>query len=686
MDYEEWNKKLGGYFFNQENAYKEVMLYVNKDTINKIGPYDTDNLQDFLSAVKAGPRGSTRSGLCQKAKQVYDNWRKERILDFPPYIAYLAFFVLAAGEDGDFAPNAYYPRFWSIIGDSVHSGTPPSFWQMEDLWEDLEKWTIEDKGEELGRFVRRIRGKWKHVGLPLSQTLCSTEELTKLPKLFEKAYLDPTDPPSHEVMTAILRSLGDLVFKGRTIRIITGNSEETKVYIDAITNLAIEELENWDGIVENSINPEKTLKKNSRKEFVSGLRICIRLDLTSQAVYTYLRFKTNHDFPEDGLSFSGISEGVVLTCNESTNGWSTSLVKVEEKSSVKLNAKELDWEKGERLYDEENGWKANLRPANTRVFGEGIDNLKDWVEVQHVERGVEYLITSRGDDANRISEWGKEGADSFKELYYTGLPDGWRLFKCSNILRSCPKVELITISSLSKLKLTGGIRSKRSATYFDFSPPSVIIQNSTGKEEVFFNDIPAKKSPNKIVWDIPGELICNGTIRITAVLDDEVIGRKTIRLESFDRLPVEFDKPCRNSTGEIIEDGEDRQYTRGVLIEGVEDGRAYHKILPFHLSDRIILIGKSPDQVIDWPNEIYSAQWDPVWALIRTGRKNWEAQYCGNSLHDAKICIQELANYKKQSTKKWKEALFYNRKKTKEPELEVLATLWHEYVEVARDV
>jgi hypothetical protein len=198
MRYDDWNLALGQHFFNEEMPGREVLLYANEKLIRAIGGSD-DALSGFIQVLKEGPPGATRRGLCQKALQVYRDWRT-RSLEYPPYIGYLILFVLAGGTEDDFASHAYYPRIHRLLGEEPDLGMLPSFDQMIELWSDLEKWSREDKHEELGRFVARIRGGWIHVGLPLSQNLLSEDERKLLPKIFVRAEMDPTAPPAGDVL------------------------------------------------------------------------------------------------------------------------------------------------------------------------------------------------------------------------------------------------------------------------------------------------------------------------------------------------------------------------------------------------------------------------------------------------------------------------------------------------------
>ena len=178
MEYLEWNNLIAKHFFNEENTGKEVLLYVNDEILGEIGK--GSDVDDFIQSIKIGPRWAYHFSICQKALQAFEGWRRKE-LDYPPYISYLAFFVLAAVTATDYASYSYYPGFWKRLNESQDSGTPPSFDRMITLWDDLEKWSTEDKHEELGRFTAWIRGSWWKVGLPWSQTIISKDEQKHLP-------------------------------------------------------------------------------------------------------------------------------------------------------------------------------------------------------------------------------------------------------------------------------------------------------------------------------------------------------------------------------------------------------------------------------------------------------------------------------------------------------------------------
>ena len=112
-----------------------MFVYVTPDVLREIAGNEAA-VDDFVTAVKSGPPGTTRQGLCQRALQTFEQWRNRGGF-FPPYVGYLAMFVLAAGIEGDFAPHAYYPRLRQLLGEQPAIGQYPSFQRMLTLWDDF---------------------------------------------------------------------------------------------------------------------------------------------------------------------------------------------------------------------------------------------------------------------------------------------------------------------------------------------------------------------------------------------------------------------------------------------------------------------------------------------------------------------------------------------------------------------
>ena len=481
FNYMEWNERLAHHYFNEEMAGREVLLYANKQIINSLGE-GLGDVTHFINSVKVGPPGMTKSGLCQKALQTYEGWRSQNIA-YPPYIAFLVLFVLAEDTEGNFAPHAYYPRLNQMLDTPLEQHAPPSFYQMWELWYDLEKWSKEDRHEELGRFVFRIRGEWKHVGLPLSQTLLSYNERTNLRLIFDKADIDPTDAPAVNVMNNILLHYGghEHLLQKRTLYILAPTNTQNVALKNALLEFVLEELGSWDGSPPTITEPDRI----GITEAKTGLRICLREDPLSQKFETYFRFKTNRPMPDTEFNFVREDNKQILTCFESNASWSSPL---KDQNSNYFNASSINWAENFQLSDPENNWHAKLKGARVRLFLPGKrENLTDWIESQRLERKTEFLVAVHSEIKDTISDWGYQSCDNFCEKHNFGLPLGWNIYYGRNSNKSCEGVDVLTLSDLLQIQLIGGIKIGRGNTYLKFGLPILTINNLSGSERVKIN-------------------------------------------------------------------------------------------------------------------------------------------------------------------------------------------------------
>src|SRR3989442_7338654 len=96
MDYLSWNDMVAAKFFATDMKDRRVYLYITSDVIREVGKPANAGVPDFTAAIKKGPSWVTSGGICDRAQQCLHGWRRRR-LPYPPYLGYLAFFVLAAG-------------------------------------------------------------------------------------------------------------------------------------------------------------------------------------------------------------------------------------------------------------------------------------------------------------------------------------------------------------------------------------------------------------------------------------------------------------------------------------------------------------------------------------------------------------------------------------------------------------
>ncbi len=690
MDYNEWNIEIASHFFNADNGGREVLLFVNKEKIRDLGKSRRTAVNDFIKAIKDEAK-TTNGNICKRALQMYKNWRKFGF-EYPPYIAYLAFFVLASTIEGNFDQKAYYPRFWKLL-KKPFVGTPRGFYKTALLWEDLEKWSTENKKEELGRFKARIRGKWRHVGRPLSQTLLSDRERKALPEIFFDCGFDPTDIPSEDVIKQGLIQYGSRRLRRRTLFLLKSKGEGNQEFVNSLLHLVLTELEEW-GRYEPPVLDEKVAISEKEKDHLEKkasppslfFRTCFRLDKPKRRVSLSLRIKTNRPFPDNGLSLK-LDEKILTCFGTIPAGWSTKLVEKSKKTF--FDPSTLNWLEEWKFIDKENGWEVTYKDTNIRLFLPGDEpGFPEFIESQKLLRNCDFIIICHNSVGTRIMKWGEKSCTQFTELSYVGIPDGWIMFKGRGAKESCHGIDVLGLSNLVKIQLEGGIAVRRSNQYLCFAPPRIKIDGGLGNEKLLVNGKEINKSPSAIYWKIPNAPI-GRPLNIQIMCDGELLPESRVikLIQPYLNSHSFRSVPQRDSKGDYVKAGTQTEYITGAYVaHSRKIKKETPRVLPTSLSEKLIFIGQVTGQISRWSLEPIPSSWTPVWILYGISTKKWATHFCRQkTTEDLRPIIRKKA-FSRKDLNSWKEALWYRRKKTKPPKLPVLAELWKRYLEVARGI
>ncbi len=716
MDYADWNDRIAANFFNTEMAGRDVLLFVDRQLIESLGEATGSSVEDFISAAKTGPEWVTAEEICDEALQAYQDWRK-RSLDYPPYIAYLALFVYAATIEGEFDVKAYYPRLRKLLGSRIDASTL-HFKKMTDLWSDLEVWSKHDKAETLGRFTTRIRGGWRYVGIPLSQTLLSESERRNLHLIFSEAGLEPKDRPSDVALRRLLGKASRDLLTNRTRKLLaTARDEQNPELLDALLDLVLNELSAWDPRGENqgvegallttTAKPRDNLPALSRGAAQSQgadkartttvrARICLNVDELSRHVRSHLRIPTIETIPDGGLHLE--FRGITYTCYEVSPGWSSSLRVRHDGPVTPMKASELDWSRGAVLTDTRNNWAVKIRGEPVRLFLPGEpESLPDpWIESQPLERSTEFLVACDGSATNSISEWGTT-CDEFEALQVSGLPPGWTLFKGAGATESNREFNVLTLSTRQHIELRGGIKAGPGNVYVRFAPPAIAVEGRrSGDYVTLAGRRLTQLHETTQLWHIPPDAPVNKSLEIAVINDDDSEGIITTRSISLMEPSISEsiqDEIAVDKMGHVIAAGAsaaEAGYARGAVVYLPPDTKAPNlgTAIPTYLSSKIVFLGRVPGQIVDWPREELAKDWAPVWALVRhsckdnksRNRRCWQVLYCGSDFtkEDPKLRFG-----KNKAVKRWVSAVWINRKKNLPPEMGAIAHLWESYKEVA---
>ena len=667
-----WNDALAARFFHTDAAGTLVYFYVTDNIIAEVGQKIDQEHKDFLNAVRAGPPGATRLGHCQRALQVAEGWR-DRQFEYPPYAAYLALFVLAGGHEGDFAPQAYYPRLWSLLGDD-RNNTLPSFDLMLELWDDLEQWSVHDRNGELGVFEARIVGGKIHIGLPLAQTILTEAERDALPHVFTDAELDPGRIATSRELRRALVFHGRAYLQRRTMRALEQDADK---FQDAILDAAAEVFSGWDGSV-------TTLVGNRASGGVfAGLRLCLSVDRVAGAVQTSVRVLARREYPEDSLKITGVTTEA-LECGEYYNGWSTPIRFGD--SSCEYEPDRDMWISGIEGTDNGAGWRLRLEPANVRVFVDGkASMLPGLIEVLELPSDAPFYIAFNDNVADTIGEWLESDCEGWVSLHVaTGLPSGWtfgtvnRAFSDRGIINVRPGLGHVDRLSMS---LVGGVRASRGNRYFSFAPPRLVIHGASARHQVRAAGRVVKPiTDSSVTYRLPDDLPTDSRVGLEVVDNDEVVCRSSLYLVSgitwrFEDLPLAL-----NLFGDPTEDG---------VICGAVSTAPQFDAFPQDLlrtpglgkpHGRVFFVGRRRGEISEWPN-MPSPTWQAAWAV--PFRRKGRAIFCGPSLEDAGPLAERVGDASQREL--WHDLLWRRRKRITPPRSRAQKLLWNRYMDAARD-
>ncbi len=689
MNYAEWNTAIGRHFFNAGNGRKEVLLFVNEEKINNIGSVQNAQVDDFIGAMKKEAE-HTKGNICKRALYLYQDWR-DFGSEYPPYIAYLALFVLASTTEGDFDPKAYYPKYWKLV-DHLGEGTPNSFHEMEQLWADLEKWSVEDKKEQFGRFKSRIRGHWCHVGRPLSQTLLSEDERKALPAIFYDCGFDPTNIPSEDIIKSGLIRHGSKRLRHRTLTLLKSQERDNEEFINSLLDLVITELEEWGKyepvhpmVSAHTIDNRLIVKEREAPTPSLFFRTCIEFNHQKQHVTIGLRLKTTRSYPDNGLEFT--VAGRTLTCSGTIpEGWSTKLVDASNNNI--FDPSSIDWLKDWKFVDAENKWTVTYRGSSIRVFLPGDEEgMPGFIESQKLTRDSDFCIICDKSIAKSVETWGKESCTNFSGLTYSGIPSDWTLFKGVGATKPCKDIDVLGLSNLIRIQLEGGIGIGRSNQYLCFAPPKIRVDGGLGNEKLLLNGAELDKSASN-VWALPKSCPTDRPLNIQISRDQVLLPESRVieLVEPLINTQSLGSTPKRNCRGNVIREEEVPDYVTGALVVSAKhDDIEPVRILPTTLGDSLIFVGQVAGQVSRWPSESLPSLWDPVWVLYRVSRKEWVARFCRQSA-EANLAPIRTKEYSARKLREWREALWVMRKRTRSPELPALSKLWVRYMEAAKNI
>jgi len=646
LDYLQWNDKIAKHFFNPEKSGMRVWFSVEKNLIETIAKKNNTNFNQFIDTVKKGPNWVTRNkqGVCIKARDTFTNWRQKK-LKYPPYIAYLALFVLAVNHNDseNFSENDYYGRLRNLLKERPSTGQYPSFEKMPALWDDLVKWSSEDKENKWGEFYHDIYGKHFHVGIPYYQVVLSTTDRQYLPEIFWKMGWDSDSNPTEEEIIKALKANKNQLSNRTSKRIEKLNPDDLRYLIDRV----LEELKEYDNELSENSGAENREDQKNR----GFIHVYLEIDKTAKKVIPSFRCKSQKGLPEKEF---------VLKDQKTTEEW-----KVPDFSSTisdKIINFNIDWEKDLSLKSDK--YKFRYKGQKYKLFTEAKD-VSGWDSGQRYTPDKLFYLAVHKSLFDKVKKWGEKECDECQELKFSGLPDNWHLFKIKGVNKYSIKKDIPTLSidKNPKIKLEGGIRLSRGNKFFSFAPPKIILTRGSKEISSLFYSINNQyksllfdQNENYFFLpeDVPyGEWIKisdskseneNPNVKIKLFLDNPRL--KTLSDYQENITPYPFGQ-CKETLN-INKESEVSIFNKKDIYNRFPD-------ISMRIQKKVYLIGNTPGQIAIWPNK---PDWQPIWMIQFKNHKKTVSYWTGTDL----LQNEKEKTFPKQEIKKWKNICWHKRK------------------------
>lgn len=572
MTYLQWNTSIASHFFRPEYAEQFIYLYSDQETITKIGiesgkfSSGEDAWKDFIFAIKNGPSEATATDdLIKKALSVYELWKskphdfKEDKIEYPYYIAYLAFFVIPLTNSNYASKYAgsYYPRFnkfakkWDL--PEIRQNERCN-WNL--LWNDLENWSFQTMNMDLGIFEDReyANKTWIYVGKALAQCLLPLKTLKNLGNFFEEAGLTPGENISRNKFRNLLLHYckGYLKLSPDVVDALKNDGDDKG---ETVITIIKQEYEKWQGPTDVQEEDSGDISKGWT---IARIYPLLEIDEINDKAKFSFRIFSEQDFPED-LCLNGIK------CTTQTGNWSR---------PFQLEVFEENLE----LRDDFNKWKARLPKKEVRIFVSGSrHNFSGWIESDLLFPGRRMLLLVKSCKSEAVLKWDPSPRELYRFEEFEGLPEGYELFHLDGVSSGHQYLEELALKTEISIQLVAGLSVARRAC-LDVILPNLLIEGARLDEKVYL-EITAtgqciflqRKYSDEPIWCLPDDLPVEENFKLK--IEGQKVGGDHIpyRFIDHEKYSPHFSEdllPRRDTFGLIMESGQS-SFMAGSHVDGI---------------------------------------------------------------------------------------------------------------------
>lgn len=501
MEYLQWNAVISAYFFNADKAGKEVLLYITKKEVSRLGianfgfNSEQESWEDYCNNVRKGLKFTGKRTFSENVKTAIEEWLKysrfifdqknthpfqfegipvtnpDSRITYPFFVAFIPLLIIPLTQSNNgVRSNSYYGPLSDFLNNnniSAQKEGTSSFAQIDLLWSQLEKWTKVHCKTDLGIFTERQFGNpnWRYVGKPFSQCILTPKNIRDIPKMFWVANIAPFSFISDLQLERIIFRYGHKSsgFSQRVVDIFNDPDNPLKKIIIDIVRV---EFENWQGdVIEYDEDDNNDRPKSGWSYGI--LLSAFTLTAKNETFHHFYHLFSKSDFPEDLI----LNNEPVI---HMANGFSEKIIEPFKQT--------LEWT------DVENKWRAT--PSKSEIilyisgsyFGLPSDT---YVETDKISLVSRLYLLCPADKKKSIGDWGKTFAPgNFKEIDYLHIPEGYSLYRFQNPTVEHPSEQLLKFKNEKKIEIKGGIKISN-REFLPVMLPTVWLPGTMGIEKLY---------------------------------------------------------------------------------------------------------------------------------------------------------------------------------------------------------
>ena len=486
--YEQWNKAIISYFFEDCEPNEIVFLQTDANTLleiaekSKFSVADPDEAADSLTEAVRTKVVYSNSVILSKINPTQANLWRDSTEEEPSQVAFLALTVLAAslmGSEVSVASSNYYVRLNKLLFGRSIEGAPQGFDrpQFEDFWKQFRGWLRNYYDVEL--YLTEGSSTRRYVWYPISQCLISKGDRRIVYRFFRDHQLTPfSEIPDNQLERDLRVWLPSPTGSPRLARYFS-----REPYRNLIVSQVQSLLKYWNG--ESEIAPDQS--QGQSQPTYSLINVELRFKQFDNIEIRYWFRRRGRGDIECRTNPFGISHLQVFSSDQ----WFRPEV---------IDDNSLFWNLSDRSQlqtDETNPIIYALNPSDVWVFREDSKRDDGWLSQRNMQLYKNHLVVFHSGLRERVIDCLRQICErEFKEpspIYVDGKEHDWLYLQVEPTQRvsfSDEDTWRLSVNSNERISFIGGLPVNNQhgrKAYLDFCLPTIFVPDLGLPDEEFLS-------------------------------------------------------------------------------------------------------------------------------------------------------------------------------------------------------